>query len=136
MVRAQRNFAAHRPPHPRRTRWPPAGAAIAAALWRHCTRQPRMATRARSRLEGVAVVDAIQRAAEALRNGCRSRTPRIGGAPTSTGFATCLANFAIGSRHDDRGSGLSGYSPIKRTRATKAEVEARREAPLDIIEAG
>jgi len=27
-------------------------------------------------------------------------------------------------------------SPIKRTRATKAEVEARREAPLDIIEAG
>jgi len=27
-------------------------------------------------------------------------------------------------------------SPIKRTRATKAEVEARREALLDIIEAG
>jgi len=28
------------------------------------------------------------------------------------------------------------YSPIRRTRATKAEVEARREALLDIIEAG
>jgi hypothetical protein len=27
-------------------------------------------------------------------------------------------------------------SPIRRTRATKAEVEARREALLDIIEAG
>ena len=27
-------------------------------------------------------------------------------------------------------------SPIRRTRATKAEVEARREALLDIVEAG
>src|SRR5262249_23359894 len=39
-------------------------------------------------------------------------------------------------RRDDRGSGLSPYRSIKRTRATKSEVEARREALLDIIEAG
>jgi hypothetical protein len=31
---------------------------------------------------------------------------------------------------------VAAMSPIRRTRATKAEVEARREALLDIIEAG
>ena len=46
------------------------------------------------------------------------------------------ATLTTRSRRDDRVSGLSGYSPIRRTRATKAEVEARREALLDIIESG
>ena len=53
-------------------------------------------------------------------------------------FARCLGRrpfAASGGRRDDRLSGLSA-SPIKRARATKAEVEARRAALLDIIEAG
>ena len=51
-------------------------------------------------------------------------------------FAQCLGCRPFppnGRRRDDRRA-LSG--PIKRTRATKAEVEARREALLDIIAVG